>query len=348
MRLLTGLLLLALAAPAARLDAQRRFRIGPTLHSVAVENGNGASRGYTAYGGALALLTRDDGEVGATVARYDDLSDNACVRQMTLFGIDSYYYPVGARGVAPFASVEVGLARVTESDVPLLFSCSPSTPRTTTTELAMAYGLGLRVGTASLAGLVEGRFLQVPHSFIQGLEGRAAVSLAFGRQRQTELLAGTLGPVGSTLIPVGGPLRARAPFVGVRFRRDTRKNASLGLQVDYAPLEVTENCTAQCAPVAILFAPAYEASLHPRWGRFYGALGPLLAGVPSEGPDRGISQGLHGGIGADIFHGAVMWTASARLLWLQRNTGENVFGVQVGLGLSPKLVRAVIERDTRP
>jgi hypothetical protein len=348
MRSLIGFLLLMVATQAARLDAQRRLRLGPTLHTIAVENGTGASRDYTAFGGALALLTRDDAETGLTVVRYGDLSDNACVREMTLYALDSYYYPVGARGLAPFAAVQVGLARVTESDAPLLFSCVPSTPRSTTNEIALAYGLGLRVGTANLAALVEGRFLQVPHSFIQGLEGRAAVALAFGSERQTELLAGTLGPVASVLLPVNGPLRARSPFVGVRFRRDTRKNAVLGLQVDYAPLEVTESCTAQCEPVAILFAPAYEPSLHPRWGRFYAALGPLLAGVPSEGPDRGISQGLHGGLGADLYQGAVMWTLSARLLWLQRNTGENVFGAQLGVGVSPKLVRAVVERDTRP
>jgi len=32
-----------------------------------------------------------------------------------------------------------------------------------------------------------------------------------------------------------------------------------------------------------------------------------------------------------------MWNLNGRLLWLQRNSGENVFGVQVGVSLSPRI-----------
>src|SRR2546422_4982386 len=43
----------------------------------------------------------------------------------TLFRSDSYYYPVGTRGIAPFAATELGLARVTEStSLCLLLSCT--------------------------------------------------------------------------------------------------------------------------------------------------------------------------------------------------------------------------------
>ena len=42
----------------------------------------------------------------------------------------------------------------------------------------------------------------------------------------------------------------------------------------------------------------------------------------------------------DLYGGRVMWNLNARLLWLQRNSGENVFGVQVGASLSPKLSRS--------
>jgi len=114
----------------------------------------------------------------------------------------------------------------------------------------------------------------------------------------------------------------------------------VGLQIDFAPLKVTGNCSPPgCQPNAILFAPGYEASVRPRWGRLYGEVGVLLAGVYSAGDDRGIAQGLHGGIGCDVYSGRVMWNVNSRLLWLKRHSGENVFGVQVGLSLSPKVGR---------
>ena len=342
MRQIPILLMLLAAVPAASVDAQRRFRIGPHMASVAVENGFGDSRSYTGYGGMIAVLSGDDNETGLSVSRYGDLSDNVCVRRMTLFGLNSLYYPVGAKGIAPFASTEIGLARVSESSVPLIFTCTASTPVETTSEIGFAFGLGLRVSAGSnVVGAVEGRFLQVPNSFVQGLEARANVSMAFGSPRRSEILDGTLGPVVSAWAVLSGPLRARAPLLGVRFRRNTNKSGVLGLQIDYAPLRVSEACTNPgCGPVAILFAPGYEPSVYAGWGRFYGEIGALLAGFPNEGPDRGMAQGLHGGIGADIFSGRVMWNANSRLLWLQRNSGQNVFAIQLGVGLSPRLERS--------
>jgi len=334
-----GLFLLAGLVVTAPALAQRRIRVGPLLSSIAVENGTGAAQGYGGYGGTLALLTGDYDETGLVVTRYNDLSDNTCERRLTFIGLNSSYYPIGAKGVAPFASTEVGLARVSESQAPLLFTCSSATSVQTTSQIGLAFGLGVRVGIGNnVVGTVEGRFLQVPNSFIQGLEARANVSAALGSVRQTELLAGTLGPVVSVWIPLSGTLRARAPLAGVRFRRDTKKAGAVGLQIDYAPLEVTGPCTNPgCQPFAILFAPGYEPSLRPAWGRFYGAIGPLIAGFPSEGPDRGTAQGLHGGIGADVFSGPVMWNLNARVLWLQRNSGNSVFAVQVSGSVSPTL-----------
>lgn len=341
----SGLLLLTAVVVAAPAFGQRRLRLGPLLSSISVENGTGAAQAYRGYGGTLALLTGDYDETGLVVTRYNDLSDNTCERRLTFIGLNSSYYPIGPKGVAPFASTELGLARVTESQVPLLFTCSGATPVETTNQIGLAFGLGVRVGIGeNIVGTVEGRFLQVPNSFIQGLEARANVSAALGSVRQTELLAGTLGPVVGVWIPLSGTLRARAPLAGVRFRRDTKKAGAVGLQIDYAPLEVTGPCTDPgCRPFAILFAPSYEPSLRPAWGRFYGAIGPLIAGFPSEGPDRGTAQGLHGGIGADVFSGWAMWNLNARVLWLQRNSGNNVFAVQLGASLSPKLSHPAAE-----
>ena len=340
-RLLLIFVALALAGSA---HAQRRFRIGPIVNLVALDEG-GSTETFTAFGGTLALLSGQDSETGLTISRYADLSTSACERSLTFFGIDSYYYPVGAGGVAPFASTQLGLARVTDADPGLLGICSPSAEPTN--ELGIGFGLGVRVNAGdAVAAMIEGRFFQVPHSAMQALEGRANVSVAFGAPRQSDLAGGTLGPSASVWIPVSGPIQGRGPMFGVRFRRDSKKAGTAGLQIDYAPLEITEGCSADCEPYAILFAPGYEASLHPAWGRFYGVVGVLLAGFPAEGEDRGMAQGAHGGIGADIYAGrSAMVNVNARLVWLQRKSGENVFGVQLGASVSPKLVHPKAARS---
>ncbi|HEV2685894.1 MAG TPA: hypothetical protein VGW79_04590, partial [Actinomycetota bacterium] len=176
---------------------------------------------------------------------------------------------------------------------------------------------------------------------IQALEGRANLSFAFGSPRgKTELLNGTLGPAIGMLARLGGPMEGRGPTVGVRFRRNTKKSP-LGLQIDYAPLRVTTGCTSSnCNPYAVLFAPTYEPSLYPAWGRLYVGVGLLLAGFPALSDDRGMAEGAHGGLGADIFSGkTLMANVNARVLWLQRKdpNNRNVFVAQAGVSLSPRL-----------
>ena len=320
--------------------AQRRFRIGPTYSSLGLDDGSGASHTFSAVGGSAALITGDDGETGLTIARYHDLSTDKGIRRMSLFALDSYYYPVGTRGVvAPFALTTLGLARVTEGDslCVLFITCSATPPPSS--QLALAFGIGVRVNVGrAAAATVAGRFLEVPGSQIQAVEAVANASIAFGGVRKGEFLEGTVGPAASVLIPISGALRARAPFVGARFRRETKRAGTLGLQIDFAPLKITAACPPTgCEEDAILFAPGYERSVRPAWGRLYGEAGFLLAGVYSQGSDRGIAQGAHGGLGADFYGGALMWNVNGRLLWLQRNSGENVFAVQVGLSLSPRI-----------
>lgn len=318
--------------------AQRRFRFGPTYSSITLEDLSGTSHTFSSLGGSIALIAGDDGETGLSISRYKDLSTDGRVRRLTLFGLDSYYYPVGARGIlAPFAATTLGLARVTEAKPGCLLLCGDTV--STASQFALAFGLGVRLnaGDAAVATL-EGRFLQVPGSDIQALEAVASASVALGPPHKGEFLEGTLGPVVGFFIPVSGPLRGRGPFAGVRFRRDTKKSGTLGLQIDFAPLEITSgSCAPGCQPNAILFAPGYESSLRPSWGRLYAEAGFLLAGVYTQGPDRGMAQGLHGGVGADFYGGRVMWNLNGRLLWLQRSSGENVFGVQIGGSLSPRI-----------
>jgi len=339
MRTLTIVLLaLVIAGTAA---AQRRARIGPTVSSISIEDGSGGSQSFTSFGGSLAFLSGDDGEIGVGVSRYGDLSSSSCVRQMTFIGFESNYYPIGPKGVAPFASTAVGLARVLDQD-PMLSLLGCDTGAQTTNELGLGFGLGVRVNLGNQASaLVEGRFFQVPNSAIKALEGRANVSFAFGgTNKKTQLLNGTLGPAIGVLTPLSGPLEGRGPALGVRFRRDQKKGGSLGLQIDYAPLNVRTGCSTNCRPYAILFAPGYEPSLHPAWGRFYAEVGVLLAGFPQIGGDRGVAQGAHAGLGADIFSGRTLMTnVNARVLWMQRNdpNNRNAFILQVGGSLSPRL-----------
>jgi hypothetical protein len=337
MRTLT-ILLLALAI-AGSAGAQRRARIGPTVSTISIEDPSGGSHSFTSFGGSIALLSGDDNEIGIGVSRYGDLSSDACTRALTFFGLESNYYPVGARGIAPFASTAVGLARLTESQP--RFACGVLATTERSNELALGFGLGVRVNIGKqAAALVEGRFFQVPNSAIQALEGRANVSVAFGKPPKSQLLQGTLGPVVGVLMRLSGPFEGRGPTLGVRFRRDTKKSGSLGLQIDYAPLRVATGCSSDCEPAAILFAPGYEPSLHPGWGRLYFDLGLLIAGFPGTGSDRGVAQGAHGGFGADIFSGAsLMWNVNTRVLWLQRNDGRNAFLLQAGVGVSPRLER---------
>ena len=333
--LLTVVLSLAAVSSAT---AQRRLRVGPTVSSLSLEDVSGNSHGFTSFGGSVALVTGDEGETGLTIARYNNLSTDSRVRRLTLFGLDSYYYPIGPRGIAPFASTMLGLARVTESQGVCALLCRDTVA--TSSQLGLAFGLGVRVNAGSHAvATLEGRFLEVPNSQIQSLEGRADVSLAFGSAYRGKFLEGTVGPAVAAWIPLSGPLRARGPLVGTRFRRETKQPSSVvGLEIAYAPLRLTGSCSPPgCEPNAILFAPGYEASVRPPWGRVYGELGFLLAGFYSQGPDRGVAQGAHGGIGLDLYGGQLMWNLNSRLLWLQRNSGQNVFAVQVGVSLSPRI-----------
>src|SRR5438034_7685592 len=79
---------LALASVSS-VHAQRRFRLGPMLSSLSLEDASGTGHGFTAWGGSIALITGDDGETGLTVARYGDLALNSCERSLTLYALRS-------------------------------------------------------------------------------------------------------------------------------------------------------------------------------------------------------------------------------------------------------------------
>src|SRR5438445_1750849 len=181
---------LVAAAPG---QGQRRFRVGPTYSSITLEDLSGNAHRFSSFGASGSLITGDEGETGLTVSRYHDLSTDGSLRRLTLFGLDSYYYPIGARGVAPFATTELGLARVTESapatQCPLLL-CQDTV--STSSQIALAFGLGVRLNLGgSAVATLEGRFLQVPGSQIQAREARLNASVALGGRHTGEFLEGT-------------------------------------------------------------------------------------------------------------------------------------------------------------
>jgi hypothetical protein len=91
--LLVGWTLVAVSSAAA----QRRVRVGPVAGIIGLEDAAGRSHRFTGFGGSAALITGDDGETGLSVARYSDLSTDGRVRRLTLYALDSHYYPVGTR-----------------------------------------------------------------------------------------------------------------------------------------------------------------------------------------------------------------------------------------------------------
>src|SRR5256712_8757664 len=174
--------------------AQRRVRIGPTSSSISLEDGPGSSHSFSSFSGSVALITGDEGETGLTIARYNDLSTDKGLRRLSLYALDSYYYPVGTRGVVtPFALTALGLARVTEVDSLCLLSIIPcSASASATSELALAFGLGVRVNVGrTVVATLAGRFPEVPGSQIHALEAVANPSVAFGGARQGEYLDAT-------------------------------------------------------------------------------------------------------------------------------------------------------------
>src|SRR5260370_18938686 len=208
---LAGLLSISALLPAS---AQRRVRLGLMGSSISLEDLSGSAHSFSSFGASVALISGDDGETGLSVARYHDLSTDNRVRRLPLWSLDSYYDPVGTRGLAPFAATELGLARVTESaSLCLLLSCRDTV--STTSQLALGFGLGVRanLGDGAVA-LIEGRFLEIPGSSIQALEARATAALALGSPYTGQFLAGTVGPAVGVPTPIPGPLRRRRPVGG--------------------------------------------------------------------------------------------------------------------------------------
>src|SRR2546430_15736040 len=189
--LLVAALTLASAVPR---QAQRRFRLGPAVSSMSLQAVSGASHSFTGYGGAVALITGDDGESGLSVIRYGDLGTDSRVRRLTLYALDSYYYPVGTRGIAPFAATELGLARVTESaSLCLLLSCTDTV--STSSQVALGFGLAVRTnGGKDAAASSEARVLERRHSPTQAPAGRGNAPSPPGSPRPRQLTAGTRPP----------------------------------------------------------------------------------------------------------------------------------------------------------
>src|SRR2546426_12196098 len=87
-------------ASALPLHAQRRFRLGPAVSSMSPQDLSGASHSFTGYGGAVALITGDDGESGLPGIRYGGLGTGSRRRRLTPYALDSYSHPARPPGTA--------------------------------------------------------------------------------------------------------------------------------------------------------------------------------------------------------------------------------------------------------
>src|SRR5947208_3337997 len=170
---------------AAPVHGQRRFRVGPTYSSITLEDLSGNAHRFSSFGGSVALITGDEGETGVTVSRYNDLSTDGGLRRLTLFGLDSYYYPIGAHGVAPFATTELGRARVTES-APATRNWSPPRGESKAGDFAPGYEASAgpqwtrlygEVGARLAAGYAAGQ----DRGTAQGIHGRIGCDFYSGR-----------------------------------------------------------------------------------------------------------------------------------------------------------------------
>src|SRR5207249_4284662 len=124
-------------------------------------------------------------ETGLTIARYPDLSDSSCTRTLMSYSLDSYYYPVGARGVAPFASTALRRARVAEStlQIPILGSCV-TVSTTSQISLGLRRGLGADVASSHLLWNVNCRVLWLTRNDganVFGVQAGVALSPALRR-----------------------------------------------------------------------------------------------------------------------------------------------------------------------
>jgi hypothetical protein len=324
MMCLTALLLSA-GMCTSPLAAQRTFRFGAAVSSLVPDGGADPIRGWTA---SLGYLPTTTSETALLITRYPGTGFGTDEPDVTMYGLESRYFPVEIAGVAPYFSTGFGLFSY-ETD-PLLGS--------PTTEWAFSSTMGLGLGASItdrwwIGG--EGR-LRADNGE-RSTEYRISASYGVGKLREARSKPGTIEPFIAAIARLGhGAYRAESPLIGVRFRREESRRTSAA--VDVGATSFADPDGGEAISTWVLQPAAEFGWAGPR-GRPFIAVGPSMLGFIG-GPDDGMRVGLHLGGGSDFYlSDQVELALLSRVTWFQSSGGRHQFGLQLGVAVGPRLLR---------
>ncbi len=307
------------------LAAQRVFRFGAGVSSLAPDGGADALTGWTA---GLGYLPTTSSETSLLVTRYAGTGFGTDASDVTLYGIESRYFPVEIFGVAPYFSTGFSLFKY-ETD-PLLGD--------PTSEWAFSSTMGLGLGASItdrwwLGG--EGRLRSDNDQ--RSTEYRLFASYGVGKLREARSKPGTIEPFIAAIARLGhGPYQAESPYLGIRFRREESRKTSAAVDVglvSFADPDGGEDISTW------MIQPAAELGWVGAGGRPFIAIGPSMIGFVG-GPDDGMRVGLHLGGGSDFYlSDKVELALLSRVTWFQSSLGKHQFGLQFGVAVGPRLLK---------
>ena len=323
--ILMAVLLLAVAG-ATPLAAQRTFQVGAAVSSLTPTGANDHHTGATI---TLGWLGGSTSMTEAYLSRYGDADFNTGIRGVTVYGLDSKYFPVEAAGIAPYLSTGIGLFRYTQPGG-LLTQPSDQWGFVST----MGLGLGANLTDHLWIG-GEGR-LRVDNGD-RSTEVRLQGSYGLGKLRPMASRPGTIEPFAIGIARLGhGPYTAASPLAGIRFRRDESRHSSIGVDVGLARFD-DDRPGAERVTTWVMM-PSAEHGWATSWGRPFIELGPQMLGFIG-GTDDGMKVGIHVGGGADVYLSPAIESALlTRVTWFQSSDGRHQFGLQLGLAIGPRLM----------
>jgi hypothetical protein len=195
----------------------------------------------------------------------------------------------------------------------------------------MGLGLGTTIGQHLWLG-GEGR-LRVDNG-LRSTELRMQGMYDFGPLKAAQSRPGTIEPFAIGIARLGhGPYRASSPYMGIRFRREESRHASIAVDAGVVKFESTEQSTVWQV------LPSAEYGWRTTWGRPFIEIGPQMLGFIG-GIDDGMRYGLHTGGGVDFLLGQQLELGVlSRVTWFQSGDGRHQFGLQLGVALGPRLLR---------
>lgn len=325
--LLASLPLLLAGISVAPLAAQRTFQVGAALSQLTP---TGASDHHTGATLTLGWLGGSTSMTEAYLSRYGDADFNTGVRGVTVYGLNSKYFPVEAAGVAPFLSTGIGLFKYTQPGG-LLTSPSEQWGFVSTMGLGLGANLTDHVWLGAEGQLRVDNGDRSTELLVQGNYG-------FGKLRPMASRPGTIEPFALGIARLGhGPYTAASPLAGIRFRRDESRHSSIAVDVGIARFN-DDRPGAERVTTWVMM-PSAEHGWGTSWGRPFLELGPQMLGFIG-GTDDGMKVGVHVGGGADVYLSPAIESALlTRVTWFQSSDGRHQFGLQLGVAIGPRLMR---------